>query len=355
MDRLAIDFRLGVGPCLLLALATFSASPLALAQDNPISATADASDAKTVLEDDLKRIFAGERTPKTLDDLRRMERRQQQLAQRLIPCTIGVRVGQAQGSGVLISADGYVLTAAHVAQVPDRRAEIRLHDGQRVYGVTLGMNREIDAGLIKIESPPPTGKTWPFAPMGRSSRVRPGQWCVVTGHPGGYQAGRNPVFRVGRVLDRDATVIRTDCPLIGGDSGGPLFDMDGRVIGINSRIGPPLTVNLHVPVGAYDKEWETLARGDITGGVARGNPFIGVRSDTDEGGGALLSVVRRGQPAYEAGLRNGDVIVKFGNATIATNQDLVKRVAGSRPGSTVNVVIRRGMETRQVKLEIGVR
>ena len=166
-----------------------------------------------------------------------------------------IRVGPAQGSGVLISPDGYILTAAHVAQTPDESAVITLHDGTEVKGKTLGMDRDIDAGLVKIEDPPRNGSAWPFVEMGSSGEIRPGQWCIVTGHPGGYQKGRDPVFRVGRVLGRDAKVIVTDCPLIGGDSGGPLFDFDGNVIGIHSRIGAPLTVNMHVPVNAYAEGW----------------------------------------------------------------------------------------------------
>ncbi len=238
-----------------------------------------AGDVITIADEDLVSIFDGARAPATLADLRRMEQRQKEVAARVIPCTVGIRVGAAQGSGVLINADGYILTAAHVAQVPDQPAQIVLHDGRRVRGVTLGMNRKIDAGLVRIEEDLKAGESWPFVEMGKSENVRPGQWCVATGHPGGYVRGRDPVFRVGRVLARDRTVIVTDCPLIGGDSGGPLFDMDGKVIGINSRIGPPLTANMHVPVSAYSKDWEAMAQGDIFGDVPRGNPYIGVQSE----------------------------------------------------------------------------
>ena len=83
-------------------------------------------------------------------------------------------------------------------------------------------------------------------------------WCIAIGHPGGYKLGRTPVVRVGRILDVGKAMIQTDCTLVGGDSGGPLFDMFGRVIGINSRIGPNINYNIHVPVDTYHDTWDKL-------------------------------------------------------------------------------------------------
>ena len=341
---------------MLLLLISLAPQTATVAQEQ-IAVSSPADDAAvTVAQDPLetiKQIFAGRRAPASLPDLQAMQQHQQALARKVIPCTVCIRVGVAQGSGVLINRDGYVLTAAHVAQTPDQPAKIILHDGRVVNGTTLGMDRSIDAGLVKIDDPPSQGTEWPFVEMGTSDRVRAGQWCAVTGHPGGFQTGRDPVFRVGRVLARDTKVIVTDCPLIGGDSGGPLFDMDGRVIGVNSRIGPQLTQNMHVPVNAYSQQWESLARGDIWGDVQRGNPYIGVYSEDSPGGGAVLKTVRAGQPAAKAGLRDGDVVLKFGGQEIQSAQDLVKRVASSRAGQTVKLTIQRAEETKEVSLVIG--
>src|SRR5205807_4246056 len=117
-------------------------------------------------------------------------------------------------------------------------------------------------------------------------------WCVVTGHPGGFRPGRSPVVRVGRILELNLTspraYLRTDCTLVGGDSGGPLFDMHGRVIGIHSRIGGSITANLHVPVDTYRETWDRLVKGERWGGgigrpvrPTQGEPFFGFRLDPD--------------------------------------------------------------------------
>src|ERR1700758_5501580 len=116
--------------------------------------------------------------------------------------------------------------------------------------------------------------------MGKSTSLTKGQWVVSIGHPGGFRPNRTPVVRLGRVLEANANLIQTDCTLVGGDSGGPLFDMDGKVIGIHSRIGPAITANLHVPVNTYRDTWDDLANGETLGGPVRprtGQAYMGVR------------------------------------------------------------------------------
>jgi serine protease Do len=100
-----------------------------------------------------------------------------------------------------------------------------------------------------------------------SRKLSYGQWCVALGHPGGYQDDRGIVLRLGQVLDMSDQAITTNCTLVGGDSGGPLFDMDGRVIGINSRISEQLTNNMHVPVNAFREggAWDRLLKGEVWG------------------------------------------------------------------------------------------
>ena len=169
-----------------------------------------------------------------------------------------MQVGRANGSGVIVSEDGYILTAAHVAGEPNREAIVVLSNGDQVRGVTLGLNEILDAGMIKITE---QGK-WKFAQLGDSSKVRAGQWCLATGHPGGYDPDRAPVLRMGRIIKVRKEAIITDCTLVGGDSGGPLFDINGRVIAVHSRIGKNLAVNVHVPVERYRKYWDRLAKGD---------------------------------------------------------------------------------------------
>ena len=157
------------------------------------------------------------KVPQSIDDLRALQARLKDLSQKLIPATVNVRVGPAQGSGVIISEDGYVLTAGHVCIEPDRDVVFTLSDGRQVRGKSLGMNTQLDSGLMKITTP---GK-YSAVQWGDSSELRSGQWVIALGHPGGLEADRPAVMRLGRVLSADDEVISTDCTLVGGDSGGP--------------------------------------------------------------------------------------------------------------------------------------
>jgi len=199
-------------------------------------------------------------TPQT-DELVSMEETIRRIAEQVVPCTVGIQVGRnVEGSGVVISESGYVLTAAHVIGRPNRDVTIRFPDGTTVQGRTLGIHTQADGGLIKIKG---EGK-WPFAPMvTHEDYPVPGDWCLSTGHPGGFQLDRSPPIRIGRIIDVDKNTLRSDCTITGGDSGGPLFDMQGRVIGIHSRISEESSVNLHGPVLAYVEVWDDLIAGKI--------------------------------------------------------------------------------------------
>jgi serine protease Do len=200
--------------------------------------------------------------PENADDLRDIEKHVQKVLEKVMPAVVGVRVGFGQGSGVIVNEDGTILTAGHVSGTPNKNAAVVLRDGKLLKGKTLGQNKGIDSGMIKISA---EGK-YPFLEMGKSSELKPGQWVIAIGHPGGFRPNRTPVVRVGRILFANAFVIRTDCTLVGGDSGGPLFDMQGRVIGIHSRIGGlAITENLHVPVDTYRQTWDKLAKGESWG------------------------------------------------------------------------------------------
>ncbi|MAD79548.1 MAG: S1C family serine protease [Pirellulaceae bacterium] len=301
----------------------------------------------------LDAIFAGA-TPVSVSDLRAMQQQIQEVSKKVIPCTVGVRVGHAHGSGVIVNKEGYVLTAAHVAGRPGERAILILHDGQQVRGETLGMHRTLDAGMVRITEMRTTNRIdWPHAPLGTSAKLAPGQWCLATGHPGGVQPGRGPILRVGRVLSiKDDASITTDCTLIGGDSGGPLFDIDGRVIGIHSRIGTPLTVNLHVPIDTYRREWDRLAAGDAWGHTPGVQPYIGVRGKRDAGT-AKIAQVTPDSPAAASGIQPGDVIVKFDDVAVTDFGSLIEFVNNKQPGTRVRLQIRRGDELLRVELEIG--
>jgi serine protease Do len=289
--------------------------------------------------------------PERLDDLKAIQEKVKKVVKQVMPATVAIRVGGSQGSGVIVTADGYVLTAAHVSAPADRNATIILPDGRKLKGKTLGANRGVDAGLVKILDE----GDWPHVEMGDSSTLKRGQWCVALGHPGGYQRGRPPVVRLGRVLEGNSELIQTECTLVGGDSGGPLFDLNGKVVGIHSRIGNSITANVHVPVAAYHDAWERLIAGEVWGGRAgtgQGEPYLGVRGDLEAENCRVREVVA-GSPAEQAGLQPGDVITEFAGRAIAGFADLVAAVQATRPGQEVVLQIQRDGQALTVRAIIG--
>jgi serine protease Do len=303
-----------------------------------------------LLVSSLREVFYGGAAPRGLQDLRAMQQHVQTLTPQLMKCTVGVQVGQAWGSGVIVSADGLVLTAAHVAGRPHRDCLFTLHDGREVRGKTLGLFRTLDAGLMKITEP----GEYPFAPIGKASDVREGQWCLALGHPGGYQSERGLVLRLGRVLLVQKDAITTDCTLVGGDSGGPLFDMEGRVIGINSRIAGSLAANLHVPVSAFQERgaWDRLVRGDVWGHLPGQAPYLGVTGDPEAREARILSV-RAGSPAEKYGLKPGDVVIAFDDREISDFAALKEAVANCEVNESIKLRVRRGEEVLTIRVRLG--
>jgi V8-like Glu-specific endopeptidase len=217
--------------------------------------------------------------PTDVAKLKALEARVEAMLDKAKAATVGVRMGAAQGSGVIVTEDGYVLTAGHVSAKPGLDCVLVMPNGETLKGKTLGRNGSIDSGMIKIVK---EGK-YPYAEMGRSSKLKKGQWVVAIGHPGGFRPNRTPVVRVGRVLYADPTLIRTDATLVGGDSGGPLFDLDGKVIGIHSRIGgASITENIHVPIDTFRLTWDRLAASQNWGGQ------IGQQIIVKSAGGRLI-------------------------------------------------------------------
>jgi serine protease Do len=233
-------------------------------------------------------------------------------------------------------------------------AHIYLPDGRRITARTLGTFRTMDAGLLKIESLPGNeNAAWPHVPMGDSATVTLGQWCLAMGHPGGIQNGRQPSVRFGRILSINlSNALSTDCTLIGGDSGGPLFDMQGRVIGVHSRIGGPLTANLHVPVNTYHDLWLRLQRGDNWGHTPGSRPFIGVQGVADSAV-SKLSRVFPNSPAEQAGLRVNDIVLSFDGQEVRDFASLRSYVEDQEPGARVPIEIQRGEQRLTLEIVIG--
>jgi serine protease Do len=289
----------------------------------------------------LEQVFNGE-NPQSLEQLEAMQQHWRELAAKVIPATVALQVGGAQGSGVIISSDGYILTAAHVIGAPGQPALVIMQDGSRLEARTLGLDREIDSGLLKINNP----SDLPFLELGESEPLERGQWVMATGHPGGYESDRPAVVRIGRVLSNNNSVIRSDCTLVGGDSGGPLINMNGEVIGIHSRIGGTLEQNLHVPVDQYTDHWDELANSVVKGSS---NPWIGL---TLEDNSLRVESLVEGGPAETAGIQVGDELLRFGDTDLTNQASLRDALRETEPGNTIRVVLKRGDKEVEVDIVI---
>jgi serine protease Do len=188
--------------------------------------------------------------------------------------------------------------------------------------------------------------------MGKSKDLGYGTWCLAVGHPGGYQKDRGLVVRLGRVLLTKDDAITTDCTLVGGDSGGPLFDMHGKVIGINSRIAGPITANLHVPVDAFHEDWPRLVKSDAWGHLPGQGPVLGVRR-VEGVDVAKVAKVIADSPAEKAGLKEGDVVIRFGDKEITDFSSLKEAVDDHNPGDKVTAKVKRGEEELEVTVTLG--
>lgn len=293
--------------------------------------------------------------PRGIDDLREIEKRVRDVVAKALPATVSV----GGGSGVIVSEEGHVLTVAHVIQRPGRTIRIRLPDGQSVRAKTLGLDRGLDAGLALILDAGP----WPHVEMGESSRLRRGQWCVATGYPVPFRGRRGPAVRLGRVLRQDRRAVVTDCSIMGGDSGGPLFDLEGRVIGVSSRCDQNVTRNIHVPVDVYSESWERFVKGEEIDTRGRGSSrgaFLGISappvSDPDsdaDSGAARVGAVVPGSAAEQAGLRAGDRIVEVDDTAVESFNELRTFLGRKRPGDRIQLRVERDGKELELEATLG--
>lgn len=318
----------------LLAIAALGIAPLSLSAQTTAPSTRPAF----------------EPTPASLDELRSIERDVSAVLEKVMPSVVGVQVGGSQGSGVIVSRDGYVLTAGHVSGPAGQQCTLILEGGRRVRGITLGRDSSIDSGMIKITDP----GEYPAAEMGISVALIPGQWVIALGHPGGYRPGRPAVLRLGRVLDAQERLIVTDNTLVGGDSGGPLFDLEGKVVGIHSRIGMSLLTNIHVPIDTYTETWERLARSEEWGGrripgFTPTGPVIGINGEDDPRGLRVIEVSPN-LPAAAAGLRVGDIITSVEGHKIGGLVELQMYMRRRTPGVPLTFQILRGDNEMTIRI-----
>jgi len=336
-----------------------------------ITAAALAADPEPVPKWDPKRTSH----PEDLKELKSLQETVKAVVDKCTPTTVAVLYGPSAGSGVIVSEDGLVLTAAHVIRDYDKpkkgalegrplpfesgkKVRIRLADETYVNAKTLGINADMDSGMVQITDKPPKGGKWPFVPIAKSKDVEKGQWVVSLGHPNGPKDGRPPVARLGRVENSTKSVLRTNCTLVGGDSGGPLFDLNGNLIGIHSRIGPSLAYNMHVPTDQYKNDWDKMLAGewvDKPAAAKTSTPVIGVVFPDDEEDDAWLREVEEGGPGGKAGLKAGDTITKFNDSVVKSVKQFRKLMEGSKPGDRVKMTVRRGTEILTMTVTLGKR
>lgn len=293
----------------------------------------------------------------SLEDLLKLEQKTEGLAKKVTPCTVALisRATGASGSGVVVSAEGLILTAAHVTD-GTAAVEVVFPNGKQVKGKVLGANYSKDVGMVQIEGKGP----WPFAELGKSKHLKAGDWVAAMGHSEGFDPARTPPLRFGRVVsDGPGNFLTTDCTLIGGDSGGPLFDLDGRVVAINSSIGESFDNNNHAGIDGFREDWKRMLAGESWGELQLNplanpeRPVIGIMMGRERrDGGVPVDQVTSGSPAAKAGLRPGDIIRVVDSEQVRGGQSLGLLLAKYEAGDTVVLGITRGRKAFAVELKL---
>ncbi|HEX8913286.1 MAG TPA: trypsin-like peptidase domain-containing protein [Humisphaera sp.] len=198
-------------------------------------------------------------------DLRRIESRVQDVAARAMPAVVALThkagMGVASGTGTVVTPEGLVVTAAHVVAGAEK-VDVTFPDGTTRTGKVLGADAGRDVALVKINEPGP----YAFVKLGHSGKLKPGDLIVALGHAGGFDERRKPPVRFGRIFDTNLRgFLRTDCTLVGGDSGGPSFDLDGNLVGVHSWVSAEISVNSDAPVDAVRDAWDRMLAGERWG------------------------------------------------------------------------------------------
>ncbi|WP_193367760.1 DegQ family serine endoprotease [Pelagibius marinus] len=272
------------------------------------------------------------------------------------------RRGSSLGSGFIIEPSGFIVTNHHVIADADE-VEVVLSDGTSLEATIVGSDKDTDLALLKVE----TDRPLPSTTWGDSDKTRIGDWVVAIGNPFGLGGTVTAGIVSARQRDINAgrydNFIQTDAAINKGNSGGPMFNMDGQVIGINTAIFSPSGGS----VGIGFATPSSMARNIIaqlrdTGEVRRGWLGVRIQNVTDELAeglrldrprGALVAAVTEGGPAESAGIEQGDVILEFNGREVPEMRRLPAMVAETSVGSTVDVTIWRKNAEKQLRVTIG--
>lgn len=281
------------------------------------------------------------------------------VARTATPTVVSVSRRGSSGSGVIVRADGVIITNAHVVGSA-RTVEIRTADGRTFTGTVLGRDETVDTAIVRVSA-----TNLPAAPLGDSDRLEVGQIAVAIGNPLGLD--RTVTRGVVSAVNRDprgvaiaAGLIQTDAAINPGNSGGPLLDSSGRVIGINTAILAGATgLGFAVPINVAIDVMEQIL---TTGRVRRAYLGINYRDITPEIAryfrlpveeGLVVVELGRGSPAERAGIAVEDFIVSIGGESIQDGGDLRRLLRARKPGDTVSIGLQRGTARRTVNVKLG--
>jgi serine protease Do len=265
------------------------------------------------------------------------------------------------GSGFIISADGYILTNAHVVEGADE-INVKLTDKRELKAKVIGADRRTDIALIKVDA---TGL--PVVRFGDATKLKVGEWVLAIGSPFGFEntVTAGIVSAKGRSLPQENFVpfIQTDVAINPGNSGGPLFNMRGEVVGINSQIysrtGGFMGLSFAIPsdvaldVQKQLKEKGRVARGRIGVVIQEVTRDLATSFGLDRARGALVNAVEKGSPADKAGVEATDIILAFDGKAVESSSDLPRIVGGTRPGTQSTLEVWRKGQRRNLTLSVG--
>jgi serine protease Do len=272
------------------------------------------------------------------------------------------RVVEARGSGFIIDADGTIVTNNHVVK-DAQTVSVTLDDGTQLPAKVVGRDPRTDIAVLKVKA----NKPLPYIQLGNSRDVKPGEWVVAMGNPFGL--GGSVTAGIVSAVSRDIGAgpydqfIQVDAPINRGNSGGPLFTQDGKVIGMNTAILSPSGGSIGIGFAIPSDMIRTVeAQLEQSGHVTRG--YVGVEAQPvtgatakalhlDQNSGALLAGVRPDSPAAQAGLEPGDVIQSVNGQKIENPRELAVNVANVKPGDEAHLTVLHDGQTRNVTVKVG--
>lgn len=298
--------------------------------------------------------MAGAEGAADLAGLLRIQAEVQKCLPQVRPALVAIQTGGGTASGVIISPTGLILTAAHVVDKPGRDIRVVLDDGTTTTAKSLGLDQATDAALAQLKD---RGKPWPSVNLSREiAKAQPGEWCFALGHPGGFDKARGAVLRVGKIVKQTANSLHTDCVLMGGDSGGPLFNLSGEVIGIHSQIWENRDQNVHVSMAPFLRSWEAMQASQVikTWGVGAGG-YLGVATRMTDDVELAVDHVIDGSPAHKAGVRVGDVILGVNTDAMTDQQQFTAAIKAKAAGDRITLRLRSDGKERKVSVTLAQR